>query len=329
MNDVVEANKKRSRRLYEEVFGNGNYAMADDLMAAGVVNHGPGSAPVPGTEGIKRQAALLRTAIPDLRAVLNDQFGHDDRVVSRWTGSGTHSGPLELPTGTVQGTGSSVSFEEIRIDRHDGGQIVESWWIPDRFTLWQQLGLLPAPPERAAGSTGLERSTAAGQRREATPAAYTSDAALPAVTDEMLRDALQRTRPYTVCILKATPAFQPPGPARESRVADLIWGHGKRNYALYLAGLMPIVCPIGDGSGTTGISIFDADPDGADQIMRHDPAVKAGLFTYEIHPTQTFPESTLTAAPPTDGAVSSGRDTPTCPGWHAAAGSGGSAPARG
>ena len=24
MNDVVEANKKRSRRLYEEVFGNGN-----------------------------------------------------------------------------------------------------------------------------------------------------------------------------------------------------------------------------------------------------------------------------------------------------------------
>ena len=43
-----------------------------------------------------------------------------------------------------------------------------------------------------------------------------------------------------------------------------------------------------------GVGIFDADPDEAGQIMRQDPTVKAGLFTYEIHPTQTFPESTLT-----------------------------------
>jgi len=124
----------------------------------------------------------------------------------------------------------------------------------------------------------------------------TSDAALPVATDEMLRDALQRTRPYTVCILKATPAYQPPGPAREGWVADLIWEHGKRNYALYLAGLMRIVCPIGDGSGTTGVSIFDADPDEVGRIMRQDPGVKAGLFSYEIHATQTFPESTLASA---------------------------------
>jgi len=128
----------------------------------------------------------------------------------------------------------------------------------------------------------------------ASPVTYTSDSALPAVTDEMLQRALQHIRPYTVCILKAAPRFQEPGPARESWVADLIWEHGKRNYALYLAGLKRIVCPIGDGSGTTGVSIFDADPDEVDQIMRQDPGVKAGLFTYEIHATQTFPESTLT-----------------------------------
>jgi len=299
MKDEVEGNKERSRRLYEEIFGQGNYAVADDLMAAGIVNHGPGSPPVLGTEGIKRQAALLRTAIPDLRATLNDQFGHYDRVVSRWTGSGTHSGPLKLPAGTVDGTGRSISFDEIRIDRHVGGRIVESWWIPDRFTIWQQLGLLPAPPERPADSADPGNASATGKRREASPVAYTGDAALPAVTDEMLGDALQRIRPYTVCILNACPGYQEPGPGRESWVADLIWEHGKRNYALYLAGLMRIVCPVGDGSGITGVSIFDADPDQADLIMRQDPAVKAGLFTYEIHATQTFPESKLTSASPT------------------------------
>ena len=128
----------------------------------------------------------------------------------------------------------------------------------------------------------------------ASPVTYTSDSALPPVTDEMLQGALQHIRPYTVCILKAGLSFQEPGPARESWVTDLIWEHGKRNYALYLAGLKRIVCPIGDGSSTTGVSIFDADPDEVDQIMRQDPGVKAGLFTYEIHATQTFPGSTLT-----------------------------------
>ena len=100
MSDELDASMRRSRRLYEEIFGKGNYGVADDLMAADIVNHGPGVPPAPGTEGIKRQAALLRTAIPDLRVILNDQFGHGDRVVSRWTGSGTHAGPLNLPTGS-------------------------------------------------------------------------------------------------------------------------------------------------------------------------------------------------------------------------------------
>ena len=70
----------------------------------------------------------------------------------------------------------------------------------------------------------------------ASPVTYTSDSALPPVTDEMLQGALQHIRPYTVCILKAGLSFQEPGPARESWVTDLIWEHGKRNYALYLAG---------------------------------------------------------------------------------------------
>jgi hypothetical protein len=76
-------------------------------------------------------------------------------------------------------------------------------------------------------------------------------------------------------------------------------GPGSPHFALYLAGLMRIVCPVGDGSGTTGVSIFDADADEVDRIMRQDPAVKAGLFRYEIHATQTFPESRLTSASPT------------------------------
>ena len=153
MSGDIRVNKERSQRLYNEIFGKGNFAAADELMAADIVNHGPGSPPVPGTEGIKRQAALLRTAMPDLEVILNDQVGERDRVASRWTGCGTHTGPLNLPAGPVPATGNAISFEEIRIDRHAGGRIVESWWIPDRFSLWSQLGLLPAAPPTGRSAT--------------------------------------------------------------------------------------------------------------------------------------------------------------------------------
>ncbi len=142
MTDDLQASKERSRRLYAEIFGLGHFGAADELLAADVLNHGPGVPPTVGTEGIKRQAALLRTAFPDLQVTLNDQFGEGDRVISRWTGSGTHSGPLNLPGNTLAPTGTSISFEEMRIDRHRGGRIVESWFLPDRFTLWHQLGLM-------------------------------------------------------------------------------------------------------------------------------------------------------------------------------------------
>ena len=51
-----------------------------------------------------------------------------------------------MPNGNLPATGNRVAFEEIRIDRYAGGRIVESWFIPDRLSLWRMLGLIPAPP---------------------------------------------------------------------------------------------------------------------------------------------------------------------------------------
>ena len=142
----LQANKDASRRLYEEVFGRGNLEAADEIMAADIVSHGPGVPPLVGTAQIKRQAQLLRGGLPDLAVALNDQIAEEDRVCSRWTGTGTHTGDLMLPTGPVPATGKQIAFDEIRIDRYLDGRIVESWFIPDRFTMWSALGLIGAPP---------------------------------------------------------------------------------------------------------------------------------------------------------------------------------------
>jgi hypothetical protein len=122
---------------------------------------------------------------------------------------------------------------------------------------------------------------------------YTDDRQLPEVTDDLLGQALATTRPYTALVLKTGPGFQPAGPDRDAEVAAIIRAHGRRNYALHLAGLLPVVCPVGDGSGVTGIAVFDATPEDVDRIMAADPGVQAGVFTYDIHPTRSFPGSTL------------------------------------
>jgi hypothetical protein len=131
---------------------------------------------------------------------------------------------------------------------------------------------------------------------------YTGEQDLPKVTEQAFRDALRTARPYTALVLKATPSYEAPGPNRSRKVEAIVLDHAMRNLALFRARLLRVVCPIADGSGVTGIGIFDATPEDVERIMREDPGVKAGIFTFDIHPTGTFPDSSLAVtegAPPT------------------------------
>jgi hypothetical protein len=122
---------------------------------------------------------------------------------------------------------------------------------------------------------------------------YTDDSALPEVTEQDLYASRATFRPYTVIILKAGPRYSPPGPDRDPEVGAIILRHGRRNASLRLAGLLRVVCPVADGSDVAGVGVFDATPEDVDLIYSRDPAVMAGVLTYEIHPTSTFPDSCL------------------------------------
>ena len=122
---------------------------------------------------------------------------------------------------------------------------------------------------------------------------YVDDSSLPEISDERFLEVRQAARPYTVLILRAGPNFKMPGPDGDPAVTSIIMEHGRRNVALHAAGLMPIVCPIGDGSGVTGIGVFDATPEDVERIMLGDPGVRAGVFTFDVHASRSFPGSTL------------------------------------
>lgn len=107
------------------------------------------------------------------------------------------------------------------------------------------------------------------------------------ITDEYMKEMILKTKSYTVVILKATEKIKEPG------VEKIIWEHGRRNFQLREEGILPIACPINDESNVNGVGIFNRSPDEVKKIMDDDPAVIAGIFTYEVHLTRSFPGDKL------------------------------------
>jgi hypothetical protein len=107
------------------------------------------------------------------------------------------------------------------------------------------------------------------------------------ITDEYMQEMLGKSKAYTAVLLRAT------AKASEADARRIIWEHGRRNFVLRAEGKLPIVCPATDDSDWAGIGIFDATPEEVERIMADDPGVKAGLFTYEVHPVRGFPSSSL------------------------------------
>lgn len=107
------------------------------------------------------------------------------------------------------------------------------------------------------------------------------------ITDEYMRQMITKTREYTIVILKA--ALKRNEPDAET----IVWEHARRNFSLRAEGKLPIACPINDGTEVKGVGIFSTGVEETRKIMDEDPAVKAGIFTYEAHPCRSFPGDLL------------------------------------
>jgi len=86
-----EENKVLVRRWIEEGVNKGNLAIIDELFDPDVVSHDHLAGDFRGTEdGPKRTVTTFRAAFPDIHFTIEDLITEDDKVVTRWTASGTH-----------------------------------------------------------------------------------------------------------------------------------------------------------------------------------------------------------------------------------------------
>lgn len=137
---AVSANKQIARRLIDEVWGKRNLDAIDELVSPDYVGHEPTQPkPIRGPAGFREFVGVYLTAFPDGRITIEDQVAEGDRVATRWTGRGTHTGDLM----GITPTGKEVTVSGLTIDRLADGKIVESWQLFDALGMLVQLGAIP------------------------------------------------------------------------------------------------------------------------------------------------------------------------------------------
>ena len=137
-----EESKATMRRYFLDAFEQGNIDLLDELLAPDYVNHTPATPDLPtGPEGVKGVVTMFRSAMPDLRVVIEDMIAESDKVATRYTLEGTHEGELF----GVPRTGQRLSIESITVERVSDGKIREHWRVTDELGMMQQLGAIPAP----------------------------------------------------------------------------------------------------------------------------------------------------------------------------------------
>ncbi len=132
-------NKKVTLQVYE-LLNTGDVEAIGDLVAADYVEHDPLPGQGTGREGAVDRFSMIAHGLAP-RFTVEDVIAEDDKVVVRWTNTGTHVGDfLGVPP-----TGRPFTIGGIDIYRVDGDLLCEHWHQIDQLSMLGQLGLLPEP----------------------------------------------------------------------------------------------------------------------------------------------------------------------------------------
>ncbi len=135
----IPENKEIARR-FNSVWGNGSLDLIDELGAASLSVYYPIFPRVfQGTGAFKQLMTTFRAAFPDASVNVDEEIAENDKVVIRWTFSGTHKGTLM----NIPPSGKQVKWTGISIYRITGGKVVEERGEEDFLGFLRQTGAVP------------------------------------------------------------------------------------------------------------------------------------------------------------------------------------------
>lgn len=164
---LQERNKAIVRRAIEKGWNTGDLAVIEELYAPGFVFHQEGGGAIEGVDAFKMWVQVIHTAFPDIKYTINAMYAEGDKVATRYSATGTHTGDFR----GIPPTGKSFNLTGHMIHRIRDGQKIEGWGVWDTVGLLISLGILPpialgGPPPKPAVDSGwnMEANKAAVRR---------------------------------------------------------------------------------------------------------------------------------------------------------------------
>jgi predicted ester cyclase len=139
-NNAPQRHKAIVHRFLQEVFNRRNPNAAADSCGQTYLLHGGPLGEARGLQEYQGVLASLFVALPDLELQILDTIAEDDRVVVRFSVSGTHLGPFQGISPTYKTMSASVTSTYRIAD----GRIVEEWWQGDLLLVLSRMEAAPS-----------------------------------------------------------------------------------------------------------------------------------------------------------------------------------------
>jgi hypothetical protein len=152
----VQASTQAVEALFTQVFRDGNYDLADEILTEDFRFQYPFPGFAPGAEGIKQFSREFHQGFPGFELEVHDLFGAENQsgdaeVTIRWTLRGKHTGPFLgiQPTGNevtisaiglYTGPGQQPPVDQLGTGTAAEGTLNAGWLEMDSLGLLQQLG---------------------------------------------------------------------------------------------------------------------------------------------------------------------------------------------
>ncbi len=136
----LDQNKAIARRHFEELWGQGDLSVADEIYDPSCVGHCANAPEQTGYPESEKQHVLRDRAVSrDGEVTVEDQLAEGDKVLTRWVFRGTHTEPLP----GIPPTGNRITLHGMHVHRIVDGKIVEVWAIDTSSGSCKPLALFP------------------------------------------------------------------------------------------------------------------------------------------------------------------------------------------
>lgn len=132
---MTEENKAIVRRFINEFQSAGNETVGLEILAENFIDHSAIPPFSPDRDGVIQLMRMLHSAFSDFRVEIHDQIAEGDKVTTRKTFHGTHTGEFF----GVQATSRPIQLGVIDILRLEDGKFIEHWCQVDLMGLMNQI----------------------------------------------------------------------------------------------------------------------------------------------------------------------------------------------